>query len=96
MAALTATKKRIVSVLEVKRVSRPIEAPRRLPVWKAALPRVMAEMTRIAVMRRAAGLLKCARRASPRPFLEMMPSRAAISWRIIVAAIEKTIPQRRA
>ena len=73
MAALTATQKRIESVCEVKRVSRPIEAPRRLPVWKAALPSVMAEMTRIAVMMRAAGLSKCARSASPRPFFVSIP-----------------------
>ena len=79
-----------------KSVSRPSDAPRRLPVWKAALPIVIAEITRIAVNSLAAGLLKCARRASPRPLCEMMPRRAAISWSIMVAATENTIPQRRA
>lgn len=79
-----------------KRVSRPSDAPSRLPVWKAALPIVIAEITRIAVNSLAPGLEKCVRRASPRPLCEMMPRRAAISWRMIVAATENTIPQRRA
>ena len=96
MAALMATQKRSDSFSGPKRVSRPSEAPSRLPVWKAALPMVMAEITRIAVNSLAAGLLKCARRASPRPLCEMMPRRAAISWSIMVAATENTIPQRRA
>lgn len=86
----------VASAPELKRVSSPSDAPSRLPVWKAALPIVIAEMTRITVNSFAAGLLKCARRASPRPLCEMIPSRAAISWRMIVAATENTIPQRRA
>jgi len=80
----------------LKRVSSPIEAPSRLPVWKAALPMVMAETTRTAVRIFAVGLLKCVRSASPSPLREMMPSRAAISCRMIVAATEKTIPQSNA
>ena len=62
----------------------------------AALPMVMAETTRTAVRIFTVGLLKCARSASPSPLREMIPSRAAISCRMMGAATANTSPHSNA
>ena len=76
--------------------SRPNAAPVMFPVWKAAAPTVMAETTRIMATTFTATLSKVVRSASPSPSRLTIPSRALISCRTMVAAIENTNAHKRA
>ena len=75
---------------------KPSEAPSRLPAWNAALPSRMPAPTRNVSVRRSTGDAMLARIDSPNPRRPARPTRAAMSWRTMVAATANTIVQSRA